>query len=393
MVRHIDNGDIGALVLLDLSSAFDTVNHDILSDILQQRFAVTDTCFSWFSNYLSDRTQSFSSGRHQTAFFPVQCSVPQGSVLGPVEFIAYTEDITTIFQRHGVPYHLYADDKQVYAFGRVGDLDVVRNKLVDCINDISAWCASRRLQLNSAKTELIWFGSRSNLHKMVSQNLTLAIGDCVIEPVNVVRDLGVMFDGELNLHDHIDNIARSCFFHIRRLWKIRPKISQDVAAKLAVSLIMSRLDYCNSILAGLPESTIQQLQRVQNAAARFVFKLRLHDHVKPALMQLHWLPVRYRIDFKLCCLMHQVVNGRCPQYLADMVATVQSSTRRTGLRSADMANYYLPRLRTKFGERAFSYAGPRTWNSLPLEVRLVADIPKFKRLLKTYFFRLAYDVA
>ena len=99
---------------------------------------------------------------------PINCSVPQGSVFGPVEFIAYTEDVTTVFGKHRVRHHLYADDKQAYVDVPIQDIDQARSTLQDCIADVSSWCSSRRLQLNTSKTELIWFGSRRTLDKVTA---------------------------------------------------------------------------------------------------------------------------------------------------------------------------------------------------------------------------------
>ena len=392
LVRSLDNGDISCLLLLDLSSAFDTVDHPILCSVLQKRFAVTDTCLDWFSSYLTGRTQSVSYANKQTQPVSVDCSVPQGSVLGPLQFIAYTDDIAMLFAQHNVRFHLFADDKQVYACGRVSDVDTIRKQLSDCAADVSAWCSSRRLQLNASKTELIWFGSRSNLSKLSGHDLSVSVGPVTIQPVGKVRDLGVIFDSELSMKQHISLVTRTCFYHIRRLRQVRRRAGQEVTTQLVLALVMSRLDYCNSLYAGLPQSTIEPLQHVQNAAARLIFDLRPRDHITSCLLQLHWLPIKFRIIYKLCILMYSVRVGNCPQYLTDMVQPLSSQPRRSGLRSSDSSNFAKPRLRTKFGERAFSFSGPHAWNTLPESIRAADSFTSFKRLLKTHLFFEAFNV-
>ena len=150
------------------------------------------------------------------------------------------------------------------------------------------------------------------------------------------------------MKQHVTRIASNCFYQLRRLRQIRSIVGKEVTSQLISAFMLTRLDYCNSLLAGLPRSTIAPLQRVQNAAARLVLNLVFRDHVTPALQQLHWLPVEYRIKYKLCALMHQINTGRAPQYLVDSVQSVTESSRRPGLRSANTADYvkrctlYLP---------------------------------------------------
>lgn len=159
-----------------------------------------------------------------------------------------------------------------------------------------------------------------------------------------------------------------------------------------LALVTSRLDYCNSSLAGLPQSSLDPLQRVQNAAARLIFQLGPRDHVSPSLIQLYWLPIRYRVQFKLCLLMHNIHSGSAPAYLLNSVQAMSSRSTREGLRSAATTNYVVPRLRTKFGERSFSFAGPTAWNALPADLRLQTVRTTFKKQLKTYFFKSAFNL-
>jgi hypothetical protein len=275
-----------------------------------------------------------------------------------MEFIAYTESVTSVFGRHGINHHLFADDKQAYASTMLDGVDEVRGRLRDCTTDISSWCASRRLQLNENKTELAWFGKRSRLNKLSNMEQSVTVGASVIHPSAVVRDLGILLDQELNMMQHIEKVTSVCFYQLRRLRQIRRPVGQELVAQLVHSFVLSKLDYGNSVLAGLPKSTITPLQRVQNAAARLILDLRMNDHVSPALRQLHWLPIDRRVDFKLCTMMHSIHTGRCPTYSADMVRAVAVNQTRSGLRSADTAQYQKPRCRTEMGKRAFSYAGP-----------------------------------
>jgi len=150
------------------------------------------------------------------------------------------------------------------------------------------------------------------------------------------------------------------------------------------------MNLCNAILHGLPQSTVSPLQRVQNAAARVTLGLSPRDHVRPALKELHWLPVTYRIQYKIALLMFIVHDNRCPVYLSESVQSASSDPARQRLRSASSLDFIVPRTRTKFGDRAFSVAGPTVWNSLPESVTSATTLASFKRKLKTYLFNIAF---
>ena len=144
--------------------------------------------------------------------------------------------------------------------------------------------------------------------------------------------------------------------HLRRihLRKIGKVLDRDSRNRLVCAFILTRIDYCNAVFAGLPDSTLAPLQRVPHAAARFVDDLRLRDHVTESLMSLHWLPVRERITYKLCSLMHGIVHGHAPEYLTDKVVPVADLAGRCHLRSAQDGLFDIQRSRTAFGSRAFS---------------------------------------
>ena len=155
-------------------------------------------------------------------------------------------------------------------------------------------------------------------------------------------------DSELSMKHHVIKIASACFYHIRRLRNIRHHVSKEVLKQLVTSIVLSRLDYCNAILAGLPALTLMPLQRAQNAAARLVLGLDRRSSITTALRDLHWLPVKHRITFKVATLMHQALHRRCPAYLADLVAFSSTDSHRQ-LRSTTTRAAAIQRTRTQFG--------------------------------------------
>ena len=167
-------------------------------------------------------------------------------------------------------------------------------------------------------------------------------------------------------------------------------MTQEVAAQLMVSLVFSKLDYCNCILYGLPQCLIDKLQKVQNCAARVCLKKRKFDNVTPLLRYLYWLPVSKRIDYKIATIVHKCIHGNAPPYIKELIHRVPF---RRSLRSAsDTTILIKPRKKLiTYGERSFEYAGTAVWNTLPKSLRELENITTFKKALKTHLFSIAYQ--
>ena len=203
---------------------------------------------------------------------------------------------------------------------------------------------------------------------------------------NVVKTLGVTLDAELSMEQHVSAVVRSCFFHIRSLSKVRPYITYKAASSIAVCLILSKLDYCYSLLSGLPPKQIKRLQAVQNAAARTVMKCKKTDHITPILRQLHWLPIQKRIRHKILSATYRSVHDNTPLYLSDLLQKHNPSRLLT---SASRSLLDVPGPRdsktTRYGQRAFRNVAPSLWNVLPESIK-EDSIQSFRPSLKTHFF-------
>jgi hypothetical protein len=228
------------------------------------------------------------------------------------------------------------------------------------------------------------------IRRIADENRSISLCSTVLKSVVVVRNLGVLIDLELTMKQHINHVVSVGYYHLRRLRQIRRHVTRDAMKQLVSALVLSRIDYCNSVLIGLPACSIYPLQRLQNAAARLVMGLRARDHVTSTLAELHWLPVRFRILFKVSLIMFLIHSHQCPEYLSNIVTPLNSEPSRRRLRSSIGTDYLIPRTKTKFGERSFSVAGPTTWNALPESVRAAEEVATFKRLLKTHYFKSAF---
>lgn len=204
-----------------------------------------------------------------------------------------------------------------------------------------------------------------------------------------IKLLGVTLDSNLTFNQHVTSVTKSCYYHIRSFRHIRPNLTTDMAKTVAVSLVGSRLDYANSVLVGTLTSNINRLQRVQNTIARVVTLQKKHDHVSQTLRDLHWLPVKQRIDFKLATITFKTQNSAAPGYLSSLVSNYTPT--RT-LRSSSQNFLTAPRVKTVFGSRGFRVAAPTVWNSLPDFLTSSNNIETFKRRLKTFYFTSVFTV-
>ncbi len=287
ILTAIDNGDLAGLALLDLSAAFDTVDHDVLLRRLQISYGIGGAVLDWFRSYLADRRQyvRLRTGRSSTS--SVSCGVPQGSVLGPILFILYTADLVQLVEHHGLNVHLYADDTQIYGCSSPSSVDLLQFRMSACIDDVVDWMSSNRLQMNATKTEVLWCSSARRQHQLLHSPFRVC-GDYVT-PAAAVRDLGIFIDSDVSMRTHVSRTVSTCFGILRRLRSIRRSLPDSVFQSIVVALVLTRLDYGNASLAGCPAYQLRRLQAVLNAAARLVFQASHIDHVTPLLRRLHWL--------------------------------------------------------------------------------------------------------
>lgn len=386
IVSSMDKGKVTALTLLDLSAAFDTIDHSTLLSRLESWFGISGTALGWLTSYLTDRHQQIKLNGSLSPSVSVPFGVPQGSVLGPLLFVLYTTPLSSVINSFHIPHHLYADDSQLYASFSANDSADSLSNLQACLDSIQKWMLSNKLKLNPDKTEFLLIGHEQQRKKYLSQ-FPLSLMGVETNPSKSANNLGVTFDQNFKLRSHISQVCRTCFYQIRDIRRIRRYLSLENAKTLANSLVTSRLDYCNSLLFGLPDRDIKRLQRVQNCLARVVTKSPPLTRSIPLLQSLHWLPVRSRIDYKLCLLTFKTIITSQPSYLRDLL-TISVPAR--SLRHNKGTLLKVPRMKTKTGTRAFHSCAPTLWNSLPLTVRSANSSSTFRKLLKTHLFRLSF---
>lgn len=392
LLDGMEKKEVTALIAIDLSAAFDTVDHDILLEVLQNQYGVKGTAINWVDSYLRPRSCKVNVGSAYSAPRSLQCCVPQGSCSGPWFYLTYAG---TLFDE--IPPHIqvygFADDHIAamrFSPNVVGDETSSIKGLEDCALEINSWMKGNKLKMNTKKTEFILFGSQHYLSKCETENINIA-GD-VVSSETCIRYLGAWLDNVLNFKHHVKTKCRAAMMNYFKIKSIRKYLTQDATETLVLSLVISHLDYCNSILYGIAKCEMDKMQRIQSMCAKLILQKKKHHSSKQALHDLHWLPIKIRIDFKLLTYMYNCSVGNAPEYLLELLTLFQ--TRRSGLRSSTQTNnYVVPFNKNRtFSDRAFGTIGPKLWNELPQEIKESSTIDLFKKRLKTYYFKNFYSL-
>lgn len=220
---------------------------------------------------------------------------------------------------------------------------------------------------------------------------SLSFGNNIIHNTPFVKNLGTYFDTSLTMEKHCNALSKSCYFHLRNIGRIRNYITEDACRTLVNALVTSRLDYGNALLVGINKQLTDKLQRVQNTAARIItLSKSKYDHITPVLINLHWLPVEFRCQFKTLVYAFKALHGQASTYISELIEPyIPSRTLR--LESANLL--VVPSTRTvTYGNRRFDKAASTLWNSLSLYLRKCDSTGIFKKKLKTFLFKKACDL-
>ena len=363
------------VVLLDLSAAFDTVDHNKLLSILEKEIGIAGTALKWFESFLKGRSQKVKIGSTYSEEIELLYGLAQGSVLGPPLFKIYIRSLYRYVEPTSFRIEGFADDHQlIKQFLVCLQRKALGEDIVNCLNHISAWMNEFFLKLNPTKTKIMVIAPPSIQPEIIIRGVFLQ-KEC-IRFVQSAKNLGVALDDELSFTVHINNIVKSSFVFIKKLSQIKGYLSEEQLQQLVSSDVFMKLDYCNSLFYGINSALVKKMQHVQNCAARLVSKAKLPSgSLDKFMFDHHWLKMKYRPLYKILLIVHHCLQENAPTEILELIKPGESQ-RTLHLRETSFNN--------KYGCRAFSHAGPKLWNLLPRAIRIEADTEQFKKRLKSF---------
>ena len=372
------------MALLDFSAAFDTVDHKILIDRMSDTYGVRGTVLKWFESYLTDRSYKVKVNKVLSDKQQLKFGVPQGSILGPILYSLYVNQVEHIAAEYSIKIHVYADDIQLYTtFNQHSSF----HNFQQCLQKIRNWANNNFLKLNNKKTQIICF-SKNYKYPLPTQ---IDVMDEVILVENSAKYLGVWLDRNLTFSKQINSVCSSGYMMLRNLWRISDKVSDiDIRKQLVHTCILSRLNFCNMIYYFLPKYQLYKLDKLLKAGVRFIYKITGKERRKPMtphLHRLHFLPIILRVKFKVGLLVYKCFNGQAPEYLKDLLIVRENQFDRKTRKDGDLTWLSKPPIEPyAFQYRAFRHAAPEVWSALNVSIRESETIESFKSNLKTFYF-------
>ena len=378
-LKSIDNSKVVGTVYLDYSAAFDVLDHILLVEKLKY-YGLNQSVLKWFVSYLSLRSQRVYVNGALSSNYSLKCGVPQGSCLGPLLFSIFTNDLAWATRSANTV--MYADDSTLYySAASYGLLNEVLNSELSIVHN---WVVCNKFVLNTSKTKCMMLGSRQKLASF--PKLALNIGNSSIQQVESVKLLGVMVDCSLTWSSHISSIILKMGRAIGAVRRCCSIVSLPLLRQIVQSLVLCHLDYCSPVWSSANYGDLRKLQVVQNRAARLVLGCPMRTNITLMHDSLSWLTVLKRLSFNSLMLFKSVMSRSTPVYIHSQIF-FSNTAHGHNTRLASDGHLVIPRPRTNFLKKAYSYRVISSWNSLPRELHFTDSRLAFKKYLKLFLSR------
>lgn len=376
LYRNIEEKKISLITLCDLSKAFDSVNHEILC----RKLTKVNVDSFWFKDYLDNRSQYVRINKSLSTTAPIKYGVPQGSILGPILFNIFVNDLSE--EIHGCEVIQYADDTQ---FVHTGTVDALPHLLTAAQNTLSAartYFNKNGLLINENKTQCIFVGSRQ-LIKTIPENTTITFDNTTITPCKHIKNLGIHIDSHLTFDTHINETHRKVMGILLYLNRVKHKFVATTLKTVIESLALSIVNYCLPVYGTTKDTHMKRIQKLQNFAAKIcVGGARRRDHATPYIKQLEWLKIEEKVVFDVAIMVYKIKNKIYPDWFIHLPTNMEITHNAHTTRQQN--NLHVPYTKTDYGARSLLVLGPRIWNTLPLQITNANSLHAFTRKLKVH---------
>ena len=371
----LNSGSRIGLLLVDLCKAFDLVNHTLLIRKLKL-YKCNTTTLNWFKSYISDRQQSVQIQDIASDPLEIKSGVPQGSILGPLLFIIFINDI---FLEDGLgDIDIFADDAVAHQKG--SSKEEINNKLQQCADSFQGWCLRNYMVLSIEKTKTMYISNRQNSVQNFANSIK--INDISIEEVDLTKLLGITISNTLSWDRQVGQVKKCASYRLSLLRKIRKYLPFETRILFYNYYVKPTIEYCSSIWGNCSKHNTLQVIKIQKKAARLILDVDPLTPSKLMFQKLQWLPFDEIVKFKQSCLVFKAVNGDAPPYIQNMFINARDHTEYT-LRSSTNSKLFVPRTH----HNSLSYTGVAVWNTLPENVKSAETFDQFKK----FYVKLTLD--
>ena len=381
MLDAMDKKKISALILLDLSKAFDSINHDKLLHKLSS-VGASAAVVNWFKSYLTGRVKRVRIGSTLSDPLLITHGVLQGAILSPLLFCIYVNDLP--HAPKDCRLESFVDDSKVLLSFPLKEIETASRKIEKDLHKVATRCCQNNLLINPEKTKFLLVGTRQLMDKMPTFPSLSFLGK-TLKPVDSAKDLGVIPDLHLTYTSHISNLFSTCISKLCQISRVKQSFDKDTPILMITSLVFNKLFYCSCAWSNTSAANIKKLQLVQNFASKIVTGTREFDHVTPLLRQLKWLRVEQILYPGGAVMAYKCINGLAPSYLLNKI------TRRTQIHNRHTRNrnsLQIPLFKTATGQRTFTYRMASIWNNLSENLKQSASLNIFKQRLTEHLLTI-----